>query len=86
MLTYIYLNVNECLLLSSMPQQRLKLHISLNYGNIYQNVVSWSVLMLKVALMSHGQYGSTDTLEAQIIIDISCMPGWMNTIVHQVCT
>ncbi len=33
-----------------MPQQRFKLQISLNYGKLKQNVVSWTVLMLKVAL------------------------------------
>ncbi len=50
MLTNIYLNVDECWLTSFVPQQRFKLQISLNYGKIEQNVVSWSVLMLKVAL------------------------------------
>ncbi len=34
MLTYIYLNVDECLLAFSMPQQMFKLQISFNYGNI----------------------------------------------------
>ncbi len=34
MLTYIYLNVDDCCLASSMPLQRFKLQISLNYGNI----------------------------------------------------
>ncbi len=32
MLTYIYHNVDDCWLTSSMPQQRFKLHISLNYA------------------------------------------------------
>ncbi len=34
MLTYIYLNVDECWLTSSMPEQRYQLQISLNYANI----------------------------------------------------
>ncbi len=43
MLTYIFLNVNECWLTSSMPQQMFKLQISLNYVNIKQNVFFWGV-------------------------------------------
>ncbi len=34
MLTYIYLNMDECWLTYSMHQQRFKLHIFLNYGEI----------------------------------------------------
>ncbi len=34
MLIYLYLDVDECWLTYSMPQQRFKLHISLNYANI----------------------------------------------------
>ncbi len=34
MLTYIYLNVEECWLTSSMTWQRFKLQMSLNYGKI----------------------------------------------------
>ncbi len=44
MVTYIYLNVNECWLTSSMPQQRFKLQISLNYAHIEQNAFSRSVV------------------------------------------
>ncbi len=40
MLTYIYLNVNDCWLTSSMPQQKFKFHILLNYGVIPENVIS----------------------------------------------
>ncbi len=40
MLTYIYLNVDEYLLTSSMPQQRFKLQIVLNHANIEQNAFS----------------------------------------------
>ncbi len=39
-LIYIYLDVNECLLTSSMPQQRFNLQISLNYANIEEDVLS----------------------------------------------
>ncbi len=44
MITYIYLDVDECWLTPSMPQQRVKLQISLNYANIEQNVFSWCVV------------------------------------------
>ncbi len=47
---YIYINVDECWLTSSMPIQRFRLQSSLNDGKILQNVVSQSVLMLKIAL------------------------------------
>ncbi len=40
MFTYIYLNVDECWLTSSMLQQRFKLQIVLNYAVIPENVVS----------------------------------------------
>ncbi len=40
MLTYTYLNVNECSLTFSVPQQKFKLQIPLNYGKLKQNVVS----------------------------------------------
>ncbi len=40
MLTYIYLNVDECSLTSFVPQQSFKLQISLNYGKLKLNVVS----------------------------------------------
>ncbi len=40
MFTYIYLNVDECWLTSSMPQQRFKLQILLDYAVIQENVVS----------------------------------------------
>ncbi len=40
MFTYIYLNVDECCLKSSMPQQRFKLQILLNYAVIPENVIS----------------------------------------------
>ncbi len=39
-LTYIYLNVDDCWLTSSMPQQRFKLQILLNYAVILENVIS----------------------------------------------
>ncbi len=35
MLTYIYVNVDECWLTSYKPQQRFKLQIPLNHANIY---------------------------------------------------
>ncbi len=37
---YIYLNVDECLLASSMPHQRFKLQVLLNYAVIPENVIS----------------------------------------------
>ncbi len=40
MFTYIYLNVDECWLKSSMSQQRFELQILLNYAVIPENVVS----------------------------------------------
>ncbi len=40
MFTYIYLNVGECWLTSSMPLQMFKLHILINYAVILENVVS----------------------------------------------
>ncbi len=40
MLTYIYLNVDDCLLTSSMPQHMFKLQILLNYAVIPENVIS----------------------------------------------
>ncbi len=45
-----------------------------------------NLLMLKVALTwcGHGLYWATDTLEAQIMIDISYTPGWIKTIFRQV--
>ncbi len=40
MLTYIYLNVDDCWLTSSMPQQRFKLQKKLvNYAVIPENVI-----------------------------------------------
>ncbi len=39
-LTYIYFNVDEWWLTSSMPQQRVKLQIVLNYDVIPENVIS----------------------------------------------
>ncbi len=44
MFTAIYLDVDECWLTSSMPQQRLKLQLSLHYANIEQNAFSWPVV------------------------------------------
>ncbi len=44
MLTYIYLNVEEYWLPSSMHDQTFKLQMYLNYANIKQNVGSWSVV------------------------------------------
>ncbi len=38
--THIYLNVDEYWLTSSIPQQRFKLHILINYAVIPENVVS----------------------------------------------
>ncbi len=38
MLTYIYLNVDECWLIS--PMQRFKLHVLLNYAINPENVIS----------------------------------------------
>ncbi len=40
MFTYIYLNVDECWLTSSMPQQSFKLQIVLNYAVIPENIDS----------------------------------------------
>ncbi len=40
MLTYIYLNVDDCRLTSSMPQQRFKHQTWLNYAVIPENVIS----------------------------------------------
>ncbi len=40
MLTYIYFNVDECWLTSSMPQQRFKLQILFNYAVIPENDIS----------------------------------------------
>ncbi len=40
MFTYTYLNVDECWLKSSMPQQRFKLQILLNYAVIREKVIS----------------------------------------------
>ncbi len=40
MLTYIYLNADECWLTSSMPQQRFKLQTLFNYAVFLENVVS----------------------------------------------
>ncbi len=39
-LYYIYLNVDNCGLTSSMPQQRFKLYILLNYVVIPEKVIS----------------------------------------------
>ncbi len=39
MLTYVYLNVDECKLTSSIPQQSFKLQMYLNYAIIPENVV-----------------------------------------------
>ncbi len=86
MLTYIYLNVDECWLTSSMHHESFKLQISLNYGSIKQNVVSWSVLMLKVALtwswsiLVYWHFRSTnnDTSPAHHLAAIK-------TIVQQLC-
>ncbi len=44
MLTYTYLNVDECCLSSSMPEQRFKFQISLNYANIERDAFSWRVV------------------------------------------
>ncbi len=56
MLTYIYLNVGECWLTSSMPQQMFKLQISLNYGNIFLKCVnvkgSIDVVMINTDLLT----------------------------------
>ncbi len=40
MLTYIYFNVDDCLLKYYMPQQRFKLQIVINYVVIPENVIS----------------------------------------------
>ncbi len=80
MLPTIYLNVDECWLTSSMPKQRFKLQISLNYGKSWQNLVSRSVLKLKVALMLTWSI----PLYWHFTSTISCMPRWIKTIGHQV--
>ncbi len=41
MFTYIYLNVDECWLTSSMAHQRFKLQIDLKCANIEKIVFSW---------------------------------------------
>ncbi len=40
MLTYIYLNVNDYWLISSMPQQRFKLKLLLNCEVVPEHVIS----------------------------------------------
>ncbi len=40
MLTYIYFNVDDCLLIYSMPQQRFKFHSLLNYAVNPENVIA----------------------------------------------
>ncbi len=40
MLTYIYLNMDDCWLTSPMPQQMFKLQMLLNYALIPENVIS----------------------------------------------
>ncbi len=40
MLTYIYLNVDDCWLTFSIPQQRFKLQILLSYAVITENIIS----------------------------------------------
>ncbi len=40
MLTYIYLNVDDCRLTSFMPQERFNLHIVLYYAVIPGKVIS----------------------------------------------
>ncbi len=40
MFTYIYLNVDECWLTSSMSQQRFQLQIEHNYAIIPENIIS----------------------------------------------
>ncbi len=40
MLIYIYLNVDDCRLTSSMPKQRFNLQIELTYAVIPGNVIS----------------------------------------------
>ncbi len=44
MLTYIYLNVDDSRLTSSMPQQKLKLQIPLNCALIPENVVAFKAV------------------------------------------
>ncbi len=36
--------------------------------------------MLKIALSGHGQNYFIATLQVQIMIDMSCTPGWIKTI------
>ncbi len=40
MLTYIYLNVDECWLTSPMPKQMFKLQIVLNYAVIPEHIIA----------------------------------------------
>ncbi len=44
MLTYIYFNVDDRLLTYSIPQQRFKLQIVINYVVIPENVISEDML------------------------------------------
>ncbi len=43
MLTYIYFDVDECWLTSSVSQEKFKLQFSYNYANINRNAFCWGV-------------------------------------------
>ncbi len=53
-LTYTYLNVDECWLTYSMHKHKFKLHIYLKYAVISENVVSEIVVFGLKALKSTG--------------------------------
>ncbi len=67
-----------------MLQQRFKLHIFLNYGKIERNVVSWSVLMLKVALTWPWSHNDRHLLHVWLDKDYS-LPGMMYAILILIC-
>ncbi len=84
MLTYIYLNVDECWLTSSMRQQRFKLQISLHYANIEQNTFSWGVVDGHVSFNLVGVHITLVLPYHVYSINndrrIACMLDWIKTI------
>ncbi len=84
MLTYIYLNVDECWLTSSMRQQRFKLQISFHYANIEQNTFSWGVVDGHVSFNLVGVHITLVLPYHVYSINndrrIACMLDWIKTI------
>ncbi len=56
MLTYIYLDVDECWFTSSLPQLKFKLQISFNYSDNEQNEFSWRVVDGYLSFKMEGTY------------------------------